>query len=224
MKNLLKIGIIFFSLQCYSQIVTQGLDSDLSHAMYTRNQVSSLENKDVKGSKYIDTNFVYAEVSEKKTSAYIRYNAVSDIIEFKLNEKEIYNLIKDENYNVIIIKSKGIKYRLLNYISESKPIYGYLLEIASNNNFSLLKHQKIKLRPEKKASSPYDSDSPAEYIRLSDEYYLELPDQKIIAMPKNKKGFIEIFPDKKDSIEDYFKTKKVDFKNDSSLIDLIKIL
>jgi len=176
----------------------------------------------INGSPYIYTTFINGMIGENKQQFLLRYNAESDEIELKFDEENIYIIPKENKFQNISI---GLNNYILSSYTDTKGqfVTGYLIE-KSKGSLSVLKREKMVIKPAKIAQTSYDTSEPAKFIRGSDEYYLKLKDNSIVAFPKNKKGILELFPAQKQAIEDFIKTNKTSFSNESSMIQLAQFI
>ena len=221
MKIILTLFIAVFSCNSsYSQVIISELfNPTLAREMAISN---SNRNSKISGSPYIVTVFTTGFVGENKQPFLLRYNAESDAIELKFDEENIYIIPKETKFTNIVI---GVnRYKLLNYTDlKGQFINGYLIE-KTNGTVALFKREKIVIKPEKIATTSYETSEPAKFIRGSDEYYLKLKDNTIVAFPKNKKGILELFPAQKQAIEDFVKTNKTSFSNEQDLVKLTQFI
>lgn len=176
----------------------------------------------INGSPYINTVFMNGLIGENKQPFLLRYNAESDEIELKLDEENIYVIPKETKFQNISIGLNN--YKLTSYTDfKGQFVTGYLIE-KSKGAISLMKREKMIIKPEKIAQSSYETYEPAKFIRGNDEYYLKLKDNSVVVFPKNKKGIIELFPNQKQAIEEYIKTNKTSFSNESNMIQLVQFI
>lgn len=78
--------------------------------------------------------------------------------------------------------------------------------------------------PFKEAKNSYDADSPAKYKKFADVYFIKRGNSEIVEMPSNKNQLIEMFPEKKDAINQCFKANKVNLTDSKELKKIAEIL
>lgn len=221
MKIIFTIALTFLAFNInFSQLrLSDFFDTTIAKDMAVNN--AKRYNK-ITGSPYILTTFINGTVGDNKQPFLLRYNAESDFIELKFDEENTYVIPKESKFQNITI---GINnYKLTSYTDlKGQFVTGYLIE-KSVGVISFLKREKIVIKPEKIAQTSYDTYEPAKFIRGNDEYYLKLKDNSIVAFPKNKKGILELFPSQKQAIEDFIKTNKTSFSNESNLIQLTQFI
>lgn len=216
-----KTIIALFLLGAFSGSAQSILDQlDASGGLY-RDRPDGGYHEKAQGSPYINETFAVSEIAGLVGNVRTRYNAERDEIEIQNDQSQIFVLNKKDNFAKISNTYGKYVLRLVNYKNTSgDPVYGYLVELTTLNGISLLKRDKIILQKERQGKSSYDTYTPAKFVKAADDFYIELKDKSIIALPKNKKKFLELFPDKKDAITAFLKN------NDYSMneADMTKIV
>jgi len=200
---------------------------------YFRSAVSDIYNKVNKysassiynsytGSPYYDKNFnsgFISNLKDGKTYNYLlRYNVYDDVFEIKNQENSIVQLSKKPRLKISL---KNKKFVLTKYKNKESQIIGYLELILNNNNIFLYKrHQKILISA-RKAKSSYEKDKPARF-NTSISFYYKLNNETIDLLPKKKKDFLKIFPNKSDKIKSYIKENKLKLSKPSDLQNIFK--
>jgi hypothetical protein len=175
--------------------------------------------EDIKGSKYNVDVFQPASISIiPNQTIHVRYNIYDDEIEFK-NEGKIFNLVKTNDIEVILISSNTI-YKYTNYIDDSgTENFGYLMFLLKGDRVSFFAKESITLVQRKPAVNSYTSDEPAYFRKNKEDYYIQI-NSTIKLLPKKKKDFLALFGEKSTALEAFMKTNKL---SNSSKEDLIKI-
>jgi hypothetical protein len=207
--------------QDHSKILPQEWISTIS-----RNKgFNFVKHENIEGSPYNNLLFLPADISGLDFKIMVRYNEESDQIEIQNDDAKIFMLPKDNKYNSIFIKSLNYKLVLVNYkINTNTLVNGYLVELSNTNNFSLLRRDKITVRPEKQPKTGYDKYQPPKFIKADKEYYLKLSDNTVIPLPKNKKQIQQIYPNKTGEINTFFKTNDYSFKEETDLISIVNFM
>ena len=190
------------------------------------NKVSSKSSGEtIKGSPYLNEAFYPATIGAYDYVVMVRYNAEKDEIEVQNPDtKEAFVLPKEDRYGSIAARNIRYKLTLKHFTLDDKPAYGYLTEVFTENGLTLLRRDWIRLQPERQPKNSYDHYEPAERIKAKEAYFLELKDQSIIAMPKNQKQLLKIYPDKKEAITAFLKSNSNSFKEAQDLILLVRFL
>jgi len=213
------IALLFLSgITASAQSVLDQLDA--SGGLY-RDRPDAAYHEKAQGSPYINETFAVSEIGGVVGNVRTRYNAERDEVEIQNDQNQIFVMNKKDNFSKISSSYGKYILRLVNYKTEDgKDVYGYLVEVTTLNGVSLLRRDKIVLQKERPGKSSYDTYTPAKFAKAKDEFYVELKDKSIIALPKNKKKFIELFPNQKEALTTFLKT------NDYSLEekDLIKVV
>jgi len=217
------IGIII-SVITNAQIEVHKIDLTSSGALFRNPDFNKLELKKIEGSPYLNKDFVLAEISGVPQKILVRYNILNDLIEVQFDNKQNYNLTKEEPYSTISPINQSNKIKLLRYINKEGEIFGYLTEIYVSDKLVVYRKDQVKLQKAKEAISTYHEASPAKFIKLNPEFYWNLHNNKITLIPKNKKSLIELFPNKKENITNFIKENKIDFDDEKGIIELSKFV
>lgn len=169
-------------------------------------------------SPYIDKEFSNAKIAANYEQVAVRYNSYTDEIEFKKNG-EIQVLPKTSDFSRIEILTPK---KAIVLLDTSDDLNGYFFELSTGKNI-LYKKIKTKFIDVVPAANSYASERPANFKTQSPIYYIKT-DKGFIKKPKNQKEIIEQFPDKKDSLNSFFKSNKIKFDKDEDLIKLVTFL
>ncbi|MCW3160375.1 hypothetical protein [Chryseobacterium oryctis] len=183
------------------------------------NYGKSLTYDQITGTPYLDKNFNKAKVSQKYEEVPIRYNSYKDEIEFKKNET-ILVLPKDSEFSKIQFTNSK---QIIALIETSDDLSGYFFKLVDGKN-SLYKKDKIIFIDIVPAANSYAADKPAAFKKLPSIYYIQTEKGEYIKRPKNPKDIIAQFPDKKESLNIFFKSNKIKFDKEEDLVKLINFL
>lgn len=173
---------------------------------------------EIQGSPYADKTFKEAKIAENYDNAFVRYNSFKDEIEY-IDGENIKVVPKDEAFHrVEILFTKEV----LVYTNLGDEANGYYFEVVGGNTL-LFKKVETKYIESKKASNSYGNDKPATF-RTSPEVYYIKTNGKILKDPKKEKQIIEMFPDKKEALNTFFKQNKINFNKEVDLVRLVKFL
>lgn len=213
------LTVLSFNVNIAQMRISDFFDTPVSIELIVKN---NKRYDKIEGTPYTNPVFMNGQLGENKQIFLLRYNAESDFIELKFDEENIYVVPKEIKFSNIKIGTNN--YKLSNYTDlKGQFVYGYLVE-KTTDSISLMKREKIMIKPEKKPTTGYDSYEPSRFVNMNDEYYLKLKDNSVVAFPKNKKGILELFPTQKQAIEDFIKTNKTSFTNESSMIQLTQFI
>ncbi|MFC5047258.1 hypothetical protein ACFSTE_07955 [Aquimarina hainanensis] len=220
-----KTFILFLLLIGYNNIQGQDFETrrrpmvEIVSRNYTENIPNGIDLSTTKGSPYEHDSFSLGTIIHKATSqkikAFLRYNAYSDEIELKedLKSTKINSVTKNEN---IYISLNDKEYHFKDFTTEKgKAESGYLTK--KNDLYSRLQKDYI---PVKKATTPFYSDTPAQFKDVK-SYFLEVNGKtKEITLNKNK--IAAIFPSThKKTLTDFIKKEKLKFKKEDDIVKLI---
>lgn len=210
----------YISSQGFNKVMPQDWLTTLSK----NNAFNNQKHENIEGSPYISDTFQAAKISGVDVDVMVRYDQESDEIEIQDKDEKIFILPKEKDLNTITIESINYKLRLVLYPNKNQEVSGYLHEVSQSNQVSLLRRDKMAIRPEKQPKTTFESYSPARFINSKKEYYLETKDGKIIEMPSNKKQIQELYPNQKDEVNEFFKNNSLTFKDETDLIKITNFI
>ncbi|WP_313030191.1 hypothetical protein [Soonwooa sp.] len=156
--------------------------------------------------------------SEKLTS--VRYNASLDQFEF-LQNGQMLLMGKEDWYSPVYFPSTNEFVVLGDIIYKNKSTKSYLFEYIKGDKVSAYRKISKTFKKGEYAASSFDKDQPNRFREEPDQYYLKLEDGKFVEFPKNKKKLIELFPDKKKSINDNVISNDFDFNTKKLIVSLL---
>lgn len=202
----------------FAQINAQGASSSGVLTFYKNN---SDKKTTAIGSQYIDSDFQAAKVNNGSQIFQIRFNAFTNVMEYKKDNEELILIKKD---NTLIQFNNGKTYELHTYKDKKgKEHDSYLVVIKKEPKASILKLEKVSFNEARSAANTYDTGSPAEYKKSGDTYFIKLGNE-ITELPTRTKEFTKLIPNKENEIKKFFKENKINFKDDSDLIKLTTFL
>lgn len=169
----------------------------------------------VAGSKYIMETFESAKVNNGTQNFMIRYNAYTDMMEYKTGT-DVLELIKEKNTHFVF--QDGTVYELFKYEFKNNVVERYHRVLVSNKNATISKYQSMKLVPASKASNSYESDTQATYKANKDVYFITYNNQTF-EFDGKQKSLEKIISGKADAIKAFYKENKIK-ENDSDMIKL----
>lgn len=220
--NLSLLVILFTLSQGFSQSRT---DNEIINPFTNQRLVneSKLEIKNIKGSPYLNEEFLPVKVSkrpEKNLSA--RYNAYKDEIEIKQgNGAAIYVLNKKSSFSKVEFTASKMAYEAYDFIEKGEKKRGYLEKLNPTGNHFLLKKQRITFIDAKPSNTGYDNSSPAQFKKAKNNYFIKINEGNIIEFKKNKKDFAKLFPKHEKELLSYIKKQGINTKKEKDLIKLI---
>jgi hypothetical protein len=213
-----------FALSANSQSMLDALDPSASSLLYRSDILNKKDLSTIKGSAYLVDEFRLADVAGVNERVLARYNALTDMIEVQTPKMEVFPLIKKEPFNTITFISSVAKIKLLNYQTKETKEYGYLLELFSTEKIVLYRRDRIILQKAKEAANSYSQAVPARYVKVDDEFFISKNNETAQLFPRNKKDLLEVFPEKKIEITDYIKKNNFSFKDEKSIINMIRFI
>lgn len=215
---LCSIALISISNNLSAQVNAQGVSGIGTISFYKNN---SDKKTSAIGSEYIEEEFKSAKVNGGTQPFQIRFNAYTNVMEYK---KDNENLILVKTNNPLIEFTNGKTYELVSYKDKKgTETTNYLVLIKNAGNVSIYKFEKITYQEARPAQNTYDTGSVAEFKRASDTFFIKIGDV-VSELPTKQKEYIKLFPGKESQIKEYFKSNKINFKDDADLIKFATFL
>lgn len=207
-KIFLGLAFIAFSFTSEAQIMSFSENSQIAFR-----KSPDFKDANTAGSKYFSEEFSNAKVNKGSELFLIRYNAYSDLMEYK-NGKDLLDLIKEKNVHFIF--QDGSIYELMNYSLDGKDYSRYHQILFEKGDMKVSKFKSIKLIPSKKAANSYEKDTQATYKENKDVYFVTYNNQTIEFDGKSK-TLEKLIPGKAAEIKQFFKENKIK-ENDNDMI------
>ncbi|AXG68504.1 hypothetical protein KORDIASMS9_00719 [Kordia sp. SMS9] len=206
----------------YGLRASMDFDNDLN-AVVVRNQGVTYGPNTI-GTPYVQNSFATAKIAPVGKVYLVRYNALMDEMEVKSSEKEDILIISKKKNYVINQHANNVTYRVLKKVdSEKENDLGYYISLQENKNVSLYRKQCKKLVKRNKATyGGTASTVTTEFKDMRCEFYIEKAhDGHAIKIPKRKKDFLALFPEKADLISAFIKENRIKLNKEKSLKKLI---
>lgn len=205
---ILSLGLFSITLNAQVQINTGG-------GLLSFSKSPDFNDANTTGSKYLSENYQSTKVNKGDQDFQIRYNAFTDIMEYK-NGSDVLELIKEKNTHFTF--QDGSMYELFLYEADGKSHERYHKVLTDKNGIKVSKFQSIKLIPAKKATSSYDSDTQAAY-KVNKEVYFITYNNQTVEFDGKQKSLEKLIPSKVEAIKAFYKQNKIK-ENDSDMIKL----
>lgn len=218
LKTTCSLFIFLSVLISNAQIMAPKIDGPDPHA------TQKVDLSKVKGSPYEQETFVEGkiidEVTKKEKICLIRYNAYTDEVEIKnsLNDKNISSMLKSKGISVI---SDNKEYRFSKFVTNTGNAYNRIsIALLKDSPFSVYKYIEKEFIAGKKAKTSLEKSTSAKFKSI-ETYYIE-KGGILIPLDMHKKRVLKSFPSHKKEVENFIKTNKLRFKNESDLIKVTK--
>jgi len=212
------VGVSFGQLPL-GYLLREKMDLYESNKLASGKNKSTLSEKDIEGSPYLNDEFengsIYTIQKIQYADVPLRYNIFNDDLEFKTPTDEVQALATPE----IVEKA---------FFGNTLMVYSPYLQGNKNKNgfFIILVEGKASLyaKPNvifKEATEPaaYKEAEPAKFVKKSDDYYIRIGtgQAQIIS---SKKELISAFPDNQDKVESFISKNKTKLNKPESLKEL----
>jgi hypothetical protein len=189
--------------------------------------VNSNESSTIKGSKYLNEDFVSTKISSMPNQIFgVRYNIYDDQMEFQGAENTVYSLNKDDDSIEITFTAANESYNIFNYVDESgRQKKGYFIKLNNEGENLILKKHRVVFLEEQPSKTGYDAPKPAIYKNVKDRYYIKLANNEAVLIPTKKKKLAkELFPENSKIILDFINSNKIKLSKEAYLITFINYL
>lgn len=214
---LITFSLTSFFASAQLQQVNNGSIDDLVFFVSTNTKIYD---KEAKGSRYLNEEFIPARINTIKEVQLIRFNAVENTIELKDSKDKILILSKSYDYSIKLLDGSNKLYETHSYIDEdgAKAI-SFFEKIYTTEKYALYLKERIIYKPGKKATSSYEQDLPGKFKKGNTIFYVTDLNPKntgLIAVSKKKKTLSVLFQKQAKTIDKFIKKEglKMDKKED----------
>lgn len=201
--------------------IRETIDFYKANKFITGSGKGELTEKDIKGSPYLNDEFVEGSIYTVQRLKYsnipLRYNIYNNDLEFKTPNGEVQALATPE----IVEKAEFGDYNLVYspYSQTNKTKKGFFLVLEQGKASLYAKPGILFQEPTEPAA--YKEAEPAKFVRKADEYYIRIGAEQAILI-NNKKDLIAAFPDNQDKIESFVNKNKIKTNKPESLKEVVK--
>lgn len=224
-KTILTIFILFmlsslsFSQDLYE--LRKAIDFYKTQKLFKDDWKDILTENDIKGSPYLNDEFINGTLFTTNKFQFIdipiRYNIFNDQIEYKTENNQIQAIANPEILERIEFADKRIVY--IPFLIANKTNKGFFIVLEEGKASLYAKPQVVFIKAT--LPVPFKDGQPAKFDRTTDQYYIKTGIE-VAKSVGNIKELIEIFPENKDKIEAFIKTKKTKTNKPESLKELVR--
>jgi len=196
-------------------------------SVYSTGTVRTFDNRyeGVKGSPYVFEEFRQGEVFLKNKNKVkiqdLNYNCFENEIAYKDPATDAIRLLNRFQVDLFTIQDgdKELTFVPLKLEEDAEAIFAELLYNKGSIAYKVYKKEWVKANYEGgySADRPYD-----EFVDKYDLYFLKKGDKNLHKAKKSKKQVLTAFPDQKSAISSFFKSNKLDLREEESLVKLLK--
>ncbi len=186
-------------------------------------QTALTENEadNITGSPYLDSSFHQGYILTSDSLIYqgvnMRYNNYKDVVEFKKNGQDIYEI--PISFPILQLKFEGIIFERKEYKTEGKLKYGFFQPILKGKT-SLYSQQRVILEKAKLASL-YNESKLAHFKITPSKYYLQKNKDKELVSFSNKKELLSILNDNENKLSTFIKKNKLKVKDEQDILQVL---
>ncbi len=171
----------------------------------------------IKDGMYSNSNFltgsIFEDGKEVVRDLYMRYNAYTDDIEAKENKRDeaIHTLNKAENISVKIALDPFV------YLPDTgaKESSGFMQVLVDGEKYKLYKKIVVTFHPAVKATSGYDSDTPAKFSH--NVYYYLVQNGELMEIPSRKSRAMAMLEKENSGMKNFIKKSKLNIREEGDL-------
>jgi len=223
-RYLILLILLSFFVKAKAQVEYQlnsAFDFYRSQKFMTGEYLNTLTEKDIKGSPYLNDEFITGSVYTVSKTQYtdipLRYNIYNDEIEFETPDKKIAAIDTPEIVEKVIFGEYTMEYIPFDYAKKVKKGF---FQVLLKGNVSLYARSEVEFHKET-PPAPYKEPEPAKFIRKADNYYLRFGMESAVSCG-NKKELVESFPEHKNEMEAFIKKNKINVKKEDELKKLVE--
>lgn len=214
MRLILVIFSSFFMVKSLAQQVLQHNSGSTTMVLGSMS-IESDNTKEVKGSPYYLSDFIYADIANATKPYRMRYNVYLDEMEYEI-DGVLYNLDR-EQHDIVNFKEIQKKYVVKNY----KGNKSFFIELVDGKNYSLYKKEHIVFKEATEAKTSFDIPTPATYKQEKDEFFIQSKEGELISIPRSKRKFLEFLNESEvKSVDNFIKKNKISLNEERDLIIL----
>lgn len=219
---LLIFSLTIFFASAQLQQVNNGSIDDLVFFVSTNNKIYD---KEAKGSRYLNEEFIPARINTIKEVQLIRFNAVENTIEMKDSENKILTLSKSYDYSIKLLDSSNKLYETHSYINkDGAKAISFFEKIHTTEKYALYVKERVIYIPGKKATSSYEQDIPGKFKKGNTIFYVTNLNPKkkgLIEVPKKKKNLSILFQEQAKTIEKRMKKESLKMDKREDIITIL---
>ena len=173
------------------------------------------------GSPYADSNFYKGYIITSDSSIYhgiyLRYNNYKDVMEFKKEENEIYEI--PNALPVLQMKFNGAIFEKKMYQLKGISKSGFFRRVT-NGRTSLFCQQRIILEKAKMASL-YNASKLPNFKQTALKWYLQMDKNKELVSFSNKKELLSILSDEENKLSTFIKKNKLKIRREDDMVEIV---
>lgn len=178
---------------------------------------------EISGSPYLNRDFIESEIISKDSIRYInvkfRYNIYIDELEYIMNN-ELLSLSNPMNFRYFLLGDDVFTYQ--SFVSPGgSPKRGYFHLLYLGPSGTLFKRYSVSYSPPEEPQ-PYAAAKPARFSKGADSYYIQFPGKLPAEISLNRRRVLDVFPDKKNELENFITSNRLNFRNESDLLKLVE--
>ncbi|MCB7480516.1 hypothetical protein [Christiangramia sediminis] len=214
MKNLITFLVFSLIASLSNAQISDNMSANTGMQIYTKSKTPDRYT----GSPYVEDDFrrgiIYDMNKENSQPALLRYNAVEDVVEIKLQKNEESRFLPKLTH--IEYQMGDYTYFIDNINTDNGNIEAYFARFHDGDKVKFIARPVPKVTPAVTAKTGYEKDKPAN-LGVEMQYYISTKDNFYKEVRLKEKDFEDIFTS--DRMEEYFDEHKI-----KSEMDIVKML
>ena len=212
--NILKLSLILISGFLYAQDaqISDSFNPNQWNKLFVEKGISIVDESIL----YTTKNYIKAKVPSYNISIPMRYNALSDDMEYVNDNDELFSLHKRNG--LLVEYLDGRQFLFTNYDIQGVKNEGFL-EVVSSLDETIRIYKRTKIHKIEVDKNPYNDNSNVSFSK--ETKYLITANDKIIEVPNNVNKFEK---ETNYKISEFVKQNKINLKKEDDLKKLAKFL
>ncbi len=230
--RIFKFAILIFLASSYGQAYSQEAPhsgfssyestydkfaSEFGNFVHDKMAIRSLNEKDIKGSPYLNAEFTLGTVYTNKNVHYtkipLRYNIYNDVIEFKLQNDSVFAISNPE-----IIRQIEIAGETFFYYRTAYNKAGYF-SVKHAGEVQLLSKYNVAFKDAVPAAA-FAQATPPTFQPRANTFFIKLKDELPVSIAK-KNDLKKIFGKQSDKMLSFIKKEKLNIREEEDLLKLL---
>ncbi|GAA4326210.1 hypothetical protein GCM10023115_39360 [Pontixanthobacter gangjinensis] len=214
MKNYFTLLVLFLSFLVSNAQISENV-SMTGMQIYTKDKTP----KEYTGSPYAEKDFkrgiIYDMNKDKSQPAFLRYNAVEDVVEIRLKKNDESSVLP--KFTHILYKMGDYTYFIDNLKTDNGYIEAYFARFYDGEKAKFIARPVADITEAQVAKTGYEKDKPAD-LGVDMVYYISIDGGEFKEVRLKERDLEDFFSSKK--MEDYFDKNKI--KTEGDVVKLLE--
>ena len=224
MKHIFTLFLVSITFATFAQTeyqLSQAMDFFRTNKMINGELKSTLTEADIKGSPYLNDEFLDGSVYTSSKLQYndipLRYNVYNDEMQSKSPDGNIAAIAAPEVIEKVTFGDYTMEY--IPFTNAKKIRRGFVILVAEGD-VSLYARPNVEFRAAV-PPAPYKGPEPAKFLEKPNTYYIRIGMEEA-RLVENKKDLEAVFPDHQKEVSSFIKKNKVNHRKEDKLKELVE--